>query len=156
MINETNLTGINEMKNGEIGEEAQVAAIIGAIAPLIEQLNGEKVTITGIGKMEGGKIGGKAKVAAIIAEPQNLCKAAAEIQQLLEQLEKSYPANTTTEKMTLATEAVKRIEANPTLRERVLSAINAGSFSALEAALNHPVASFVVNAFKDLQETGKP
>ncbi|MEZ2247302.1 hypothetical protein [Microcoleus sp.] len=108
MTNETNLTGINEMKNVEIGEEAQVAAIIGAIAPLIEQLNGEKVTITGIGKMEGGKIGGQAKVAAIINGKPNLSE----------------------EK--IAEEAIKKIEANPILKQQFISAAKAGLLAALK------------------------
>ncbi|WP_414623795.1 hypothetical protein [Calothrix sp. CCY 0018] len=43
-------------------------------------------------------------------EKKNLAEAAAEIQALLEQLEKSYPTNTTTGKMALATEAIARIE----------------------------------------------
>jgi chemotaxis response regulator CheB len=111
----------------------------------------------GIGQMSGGTIEGGAKVAGVIneAEQQNLAKAAAQIQQLLEQLDKSYPANTTAGKMEIATEAIKQIEANPTLMARVLSAIGAGGASALESFLNHPAASFVINALQDWQETGK-
>lgn len=109
----------------------------------------------GIGHMSDGTIEGGAKVAGVIneAEQQNLAEAAAQIQQLLEQLEKSYPTNTTTGKMVIATEAIKQIEANPTLMTRVLSAINAGGVSAVESLLNHPAASFVVGALQDWQAT---
>jgi uncharacterized protein YciI len=62
----------------------------------------------GIGHMSGGKIEADAKVAGVIneAEQQNLTEAAAQIQQLLEHLEKSYPTNTTAGKMAIATEAI--------------------------------------------------
>jgi hypothetical protein len=111
----------------------------------------------GIGHLSGGTIEGGAKVAGVIneAEQQNLAEAAAQIQQLLEQLDKSYPANTTAGKLAIATEAIKQIEANPTLMARVLSAISAGGASALESFLNHPAASFVIGTLQDWQETGK-
>ena len=117
----------------------------------------EQTGTFGIGHMSGGTIEGGAKVAGVIneAEQQNLAQSAAQIQQLLEQLEKSYPANTTAGKMALATEAIQRITSNPTLMARILSAIKAGGVSALEAFLNHPAASFVIGALQDLQETGK-
>ncbi|MBD1944870.1 hypothetical protein H6F50_21340 [Coleofasciculus sp. FACHB-712] len=114
--------------------------------------------IFGIGSMSGGTIEGGAKVAGVIneAEQQNLDEAAAEIQKLLKQLDKSYSSNTTTGKMELAMETTKQIQANPTLLARTLSALQAGGVSALEAALNHPAASFVIGALQDLQSTGKP
>ena len=84
---------------------------------------------------------------------QSLTEAAAEIKKLLEQLDKSYSTDTMTGKMTVATEVIKRIESNPTLMKRIVSALKAGSISALEQALNHPAASFVVNALQDWQQT---
>ncbi|MFP4102418.1 hypothetical protein [Coleofasciculus sp.] len=109
----------------------------------------------GIGHMSGGSIEKGAKVAGVIneAEQQNLTEAAFQIQQLLEQLDKSYPTDTTAGKMTIATEAIKQIEANPTLMARLMSAISAGGVSALDAFLNHPAASFVIGALQDWQET---
>ena len=86
-------------------------------------------------------------------QKQTLAEAAAEIQQLLEQLSQNYQTNTTTEKMALATEAIKRIESNPTLMQRILSALKSGGISALEQLLNHPAASFLINAFQDWQQT---
>ncbi|NEO48157.1 MAG: hypothetical protein F6K55_30185 [Moorea sp. SIO4A3] len=84
---------------------------------------------------------------------QTLAEAAAEIQQLLEQLDKSYTTNTITGQMELATEVIKRIETNPPLMNRVLSALKAGSIQALAQALNHPAASFVIAAMENLQKT---
>lgn len=93
------------------------------------------------------------KVAFVIneAEQRNLTETAAEIQQLLEQLDKSYSTDTTAGKMAIATEAIKQIESNPTLMKRIISAAKAGSISALEAALNHPAASFAIGAIEDWQ-----
>ncbi len=56
-------------------------------------------------------------------EKQSLVDAAAEIQKLLEQLDKSYPSNTTTGKMAIATEAIEYIDSNHILAQRVLSAL---------------------------------
>ncbi|MBD2411260.1 hypothetical protein FACHB389_16350 [Nostoc calcicola FACHB-389] len=86
------------------------------------------------------------------AEKQNLVEAAIEIQQLLKQLEQTYPSDTTTGKMTIATEAIKHIEDDPTLMKRVLSAVKAGGTQALEQFLNHPAASFVIAALEDWQK----
>ena len=83
----------------------------------------------------------------------NLAEAAAEIQQLLKQLEQTYSPNTTAGKMQLATEAVKQIEANPTWKRRVVSALKAGGIAALDSALDHPAASFLIEAVKDWQAT---
>ena len=95
------------------------------------------------------------KVAGTIneAQQQNLAEAAAEIQQLLEQLEKSYSTDTTTGKMALATEAISQIEGNPYLTTRILSALKTGSIKALEQFLSHPAASFVAGALEDWQKT---
>lgn len=86
-------------------------------------------------------------------QKQNLAEAAAEIQQLLEQLEKSYPTETTTGKMTVATETIKHIESNPTLNKRILSALKTGGVKAFEQFLSHPAASFVIGALEDWQKT---
>ena len=86
-------------------------------------------------------------------QKQNLSEAAAEIQQLLEQLEKSYPTETTTGKMVLATETIKCIEKNPDLRKRIFSALKTGSVKAFEQFLSHPAASFVIGALEDWEKT---
>ncbi|MDZ8028282.1 MAG: hypothetical protein RMY36_013620 [Nostoc sp. SerVER01] len=86
-------------------------------------------------------------------QKQNLADAAAEIQELLQQLEKSYPIDTTTGKMTVATETIKRIESDPKLVERIFSALKAGGTEALAQFLNHPAASFVIGALEDWQKS---
>jgi aspartokinase len=83
----------------------------------------------------------------------NLSEAAAEIQQLLNQLSQTYPTTTTTEKMAVASAAIQHIENNHTLRQRVLSALKTGGIQALGQALNHPAATFVIAALEDWQKS---
>ena len=87
------------------------------------------------------------------AQQQTLAETAAEIQELLEQLEKSYLTETTTGKMALAAEVMARIENNPTLTARILSALKVGSVKAFEQFLSHPAASFVIGALEDWEKT---
>ncbi|MEM7757298.1 MAG: COR domain-containing protein, partial [Cyanobacteria bacterium P01_A01_bin.40] len=84
---------------------------------------------------------------------QDLAQAAAEIQALLEQLEEAYPTNTTLGKVAIAEETIQRIDNNPQLSSRVLSALKAGGTSALDSFLDHPAASFVIGALEDWHET---
>lgn len=86
-------------------------------------------------------------------EKQNIAQAAAEIQALLEQLDKTYPTNITTGKMALAAEAIAQIDSNPNLTARTLSALKVGSVKAFEQFLSHPAASFVIGALEDWQKT---
>lgn len=86
-------------------------------------------------------------------QPQSLAEAAAEIQKLLKQLDKSYPSNTTAGKMAIATETINQIDNDPTLAARIFSALKAGGVSAFEQFLNHPAASFVIGALEDWQQS---
>ena len=88
----------------------------------------------------------------IEAQSNSLAKIVVEIQQLLNQLSQTYATNTVTERMVLATEAIKRIERNPTLIERILIVFRSDDISALKKLLNHPAASFVIAALEDWQE----
>ena len=87
------------------------------------------------------------------AQQQNLAQAAAEIQELLEQLDKTYDTSTTSGKMQVASEAMETIENNPDFKARIISALKAGGISALESLIDHPAATFVVAALEDWQKT---
>jgi hypothetical protein len=105
----------------------------------------------GIGHMSGGEIKGNAKVAGVIneAEKQDLIEAAAQIQALIQQLEQSYPTNTTTEQMRVATQAIAQIESNPTWKQKAIAAFKQGSLNVMET---HPIGKFIVGAIKGWQE----
>ncbi|HYX17730.1 MAG TPA: pentapeptide repeat-containing protein [Nostoc sp.] len=85
-------------------------------------------------------------------QPQSLAQAAAEIQQLLKQLEQTYPSTTTSQQMVVAAEAINRIESNPTLKIRVINAVKEGGLAAFEKAIDNPAGAFIVGAIKGWQE----
>ena len=81
------------------------------------------------------------------SQQQNLTEAARDIQELLEQLEKTYPSETTMDRMKIATEVITHIDNHPTKAQKIFSAIKAGGVAAVEQLLNHPASSFVIAAF---------
>nr|WP_242036794.1 pentapeptide repeat-containing protein [Leptolyngbya sp. FACHB-321] len=83
---------------------------------------------------------------------QTLAEAAAEIQQLLEQLSQSYPTTTQTEKMALVTKAVEAIEKNPTLKARVVGALKAGGIETLKELIDNPLVNVLLAALEGWQE----
>jgi hypothetical protein len=86
------------------------------------------------------------------AEKQNLAEAAVEIRQLLEQLSQTYPTHTIAEKMVVAAEAIKRIESDPTWKQRAINAGKEGGLAAFEKAIDNPAGAFIVAAIKGWQE----
>ena len=100
----------------------------------------------------GDNVGGD-KNTTHIYNSQDLAQAAADIQALLEQLEKTYPTNTFAGKVAIANETIQQIDNNPNLTLKILSAIKAGGTSALDSLLDHPAASFVIGALEDWQQS---
>ena len=94
-----------------------------------------------------GKVAGNQNVYAS-EQKQTLAEAAEEIQQLLEQLSQTYPTNTTTEQMVVATEAIKRIESNPSFKQRVINAAREGGLAAFEKALDSTAGAFITGAVR--------
>ncbi|WP_225895523.1 formylglycine-generating enzyme family protein [Dendronalium phyllosphericum] len=85
-------------------------------------------------------------------ERQNLAQAAAEIQQLLNQLSHSYPTATTSEKMSVVARAVDEIESNPTLKARVIGALKAGGTEAFKDLIDHPLVNILLASIDEWQE----
>ncbi len=83
---------------------------------------------------------------------QTLVEAAAEIQQLLQQLEQTYPTNTALEKQVVVTEAIRQIENNPTLKARVMAALKAGGVEALKQLADNPLIYILLAALERWQE----
>jgi hypothetical protein len=84
--------------------------------------------------------------------PQSLVEAAMEIQALLKQLETSYPSDIPARNMVVATEVVKHIETNPTMKQKVINAVTEGSLAALEKAIDNPAGAFITGAIKGWKE----
>ena len=99
------------------------------------------------GNQEGGSIHNYAP-----EQKQNLAEAAAEIRGILEELEQSYPTNTTAEKMTVAAKAIERIERDPTFKQRVTNAVKEGGLKAFERAIDNPFGAFVAGAVEGWQD----
>ena len=120
--------------------------------------SGDKVSIQevyGVGINKGNINTSKfAKTMTIYeSQQQNLTEAARDIQELLEQLEKTYPSETTMDRMKIATEVITHIDNHPTKAQKIFSAIKAGGVAAVEQLLNHPASSFVIAALNDWQKS---
>lgn len=75
---------------------------------------------------------------------QSLDEAAAEIQQLLRQLEETNPSTTEMEKMSIAVKAANEIKNNPTLKARVIGALKSGGTEAFKEAVDNPLVNVLV------------
>jgi hypothetical protein len=70
---------------------------------------------------------------------QNWAEAAVGIQGLLQQLEQTYPTNTPLEKLTVVTEAIKRIDSNPRLKVQVVNTLKQAGPEVLKELIDHPL-----------------
>ncbi len=82
------------------------------------------------------------------AQEKNLAEAVAEIQQLLENLEKSNPIETIADQMTVATQAIEIVENNSTLKQRVIDALKSEGTEAFKEALDNAVANVLYQSPK--------
>ncbi len=146
-LNQTNYGGTNFQNDISGGEVNQA-----------ETINVDRSNITN--NMEGASIGNfanqmsdNASQTYSIAQGKSLAEAAQEIQALLDQLSQTYPSETMLQKAKLADAAATQAKANPTLRQRLLSAVDAGTIGAIEELLSHPVATFFIAAVKDWEQT---
>ncbi|MDM3845960.1 MAG: pentapeptide repeat-containing protein [Aphanizomenon gracile PMC638.10] len=85
-------------------------------------------------------------------QKQNLAEAAAEIQQLLNQLGQTYPTNTPLEKQIAVTEALKQIDSNATLKARVIGALKAGGTEAFKELIDNPLINILLASMQGWQE----
>lgn len=88
--------------------------------------------------------------AAVIEETNqpNLVEVAKEIQQLLQQIERTYPTKTPVEKLTVVIVALKVIESNLPLKERLFNALQVDT-AVFKALVNHPFVNILLLALED-------
>lgn len=114
---------------------------------------GERTIYMGSGNysehIEGDYVQGN-KYAA--GEKQSLAEAAAEIQQLLKQLEETNPTTTETEKTIVAAKAADEIRNNPTLKARVIGALKSGGKEAFKEAVDNPLVNVLIAIIEGWQE----
>ena len=69
------------------------------------------------------------------------------------EIEKTHPISDISDKMVVASKAFKQVQNNSDLMSRIYRSLKAGGISALEQALSHPAASFLMNALKEWRES---
>ncbi|MEC4814756.1 MAG: hypothetical protein SAK29_15965 [Scytonema sp. PMC 1069.18] len=82
----------------------------------------------------------------------SLTEAAAEIQQLLQQLEANNPTTTNADKRAVVNQAIEAIENNPALKAKAIAALNASGSEALKGAINHPLAKNMMPFIEELAD----
>jgi hypothetical protein len=108
----------------------------------------------GIGHASGGGFQNNTIVGTITETiNSSFTNTASEVRELITELEEVYPATTTTEQMVIATEAIKRIEANPAWKQRVVNALKEGSMAAFEKAIDKPIGAFIKGAFEGWRDS---
>ncbi|NEO23046.1 pentapeptide repeat-containing protein [Moorena sp. SIO4A5] len=94
-----------------------------------------------------GSIAGRDYTGNVIhnhASDKNLTEAAAEIQQLLNQLSQTNPTTTNKERNAVVGEVVDQIENNPPLKDKVINALKAGSVETFKEAIDHPLVNILM------------
>ncbi|MCC3423999.1 MAG: pentapeptide repeat-containing protein [Microcoleus sp. PH2017_01_SCD_O_A] len=107
----------------------------------------------GVGHMSGGEIQSGAKVAGELHETQSktLAESVVEIQQLLQILDRSYPLDIPPKTQEIIDVAVKEIDKDPQLKERVVSALISGGIEALKELMDNTYVTILVAAYQGWQ-----
>jgi internalin A len=87
-----------------------------------------------------------------VAQPQSLADAAKEIKELIAQLSGDYDITNQSGKMGLSGKVIESVEKNPTLKTRTLNALKEAGKTALEEAIDHPVAKVLVAGLEGFME----
>ena len=88
------------------------------------------------------------KINTQIHNSQDLAQATRDIKALFAELDQSYDKNSPVGQMTIATETIKAIEGDPTVKQRLINAVKEGGTTALEEAIDHPAIKPFVAAIK--------
>ncbi len=86
------------------------------------------------------------------AREQSLAEAAAQIQQLLQQIQETNPITTEAERAIVAAKAAEEIKNNPTLKARVIGALKSGGKEAFKEAVDNPIVNVLVAIIEGWQE----
>ncbi len=74
---------------------------------------------------------------------ENFVQTAKEIKALLEKLSQTYQTNDLIEQVTVAEKAIEQIEGNPTLKQRVVRALKAGTIETFVQIIDQPVVNIM-------------
>jgi len=87
------------------------------------------------------------------ASQQDLAQAATEIQQLLDQLCKTYPTTTKKEKLAVVAKASEEIQNNHPLKARILNVLKKGGTEVFKEAIDHPLINILLAMMEGWQST---
>ncbi len=131
---------------------ATMKATFGGVQEINNIYYGYQFSQFGIGHTIGGQIKDNAKVAGVFNEQKNLAETLTEVQEILQQLSQTYPTNTISEKVVIAAEASKQVEANPILKKRLINVAKEGGLAEIEKGFDNPIGAVFVGAIKGWQE----
>ena len=117
--------------------------------------NNPKYTEVEMNNMGGGQAtgwAGKVGRDQVVHNKTNLAESAVEIQQLLQILDKSYPSDIPEDTQAEIDVAVKRINKDLALKERVVGALKAGGLEALKEITDNPYVNILVAAYEGWRE----
>ncbi|EDX86008.1 hypothetical protein S7335_3711 [Synechococcus sp. PCC 7335] len=92
------------------------------------------------------------KVQTQINNNPDLAQAARDIKALLDELSEEYNSNSAKGQAKIEASALTEIKQNPTLKQRIVKALQSAGDEALEQAIQHPVAKVVVEGVKGFIE----
>ncbi|NEP90393.1 MAG: pentapeptide repeat-containing protein [Okeania sp. SIO2C2] len=95
-------------------------------------------------------VGGKVKK-MIVNQKQKLADSVVEVQELLQILDHSYPGDLPTDTQTEIEVAVRGIEKDPALKQRLISALKSGSKEALKELMDNPYVNILVATYEGWQ-----
>ena len=90
----------------------------------------------------------------VVNPKQSIADSAAEIQELLEFLNNSYGGDLPEDKQAEVEVAVKAIEKDPALRERLVSAFKAGGIEAVKEITDNPYVNILLAAYEGFKNPG--
>lgn len=86
-------------------------------------------------------------------QKQTLAEAAAEIQELLVQLDKTYGVDTPEGKAAATSAALEKIKGDSKLKGRLFSAGQAAAIATIKKAVDHPLVAGIAAGLEDWQKT---
>jgi Leucine-rich repeat (LRR) protein len=116
-----------------------------------DKVMGDKDTIGG-NKMKTGEVAGDAIAGNKIVHSQNLAQAAQDIKALIAQLSHNYDTSTPPGRMRLSSDVLETVEKDSTLKSRVINALKEAGTTAVEEAIDHPIAKVLVAGFNGYME----
>ncbi|MBE9031956.1 hypothetical protein IQ266_19655 [filamentous cyanobacterium LEGE 11480] len=119
-----------------------------------DRISGDKIAGDKVmgNKVQIGTVQGDAVAGNKIVQSQDLAQAAKDIKTLLDQLSGDYDTSKQSGKMQLGAKILEVLESDVPMKKRFVKALKEGGTTALEEAIDHPLAKPVIAAVKGFLE----